>query len=137
MVPIFSRGRALLPACLAIVFAGLALLLVEYWFLSGRREDRGRLRAEQAAESRQETARAYMARGNWDEAVRLLEEAAAVEGGGPAAAGARALLPEARRGQADALFEAARSALAARDVARAQRLLRQYLAQPHGSALGE
>ena len=65
------RGRATLPVCLAIVFAGLALLLAELWYLQHRRQDSARARAEELASARLAVAQEQMARGNWDEAVRL------------------------------------------------------------------
>ena len=125
-----GRGRATLPVCVAIVVAGLALIVAEHWYLRWRREDNVAGRAEQEVAARVGAAQEQMARRNWDGAIRLLEEAVAIEGAGPASAGARAILPEARRGQAEALFDSARAALAAKDAARGQRLLNEYIAHP-------
>ena len=63
-------------------------------------------------------------------------EAGAIDGTGPASAGARVALAEARRGQAEALFDAARAALA-KDVPRGQRLLNEYLAHPDAVGAAE
>jgi hypothetical protein len=128
-----GKGGATLLVCLGVVFAGLALLMLEHWYLRGRREDGAAARAEQTVVARTESARERMGQGDWDEAVRLLEEAVEVERPGPAPAGARALLLQARQAQAGALFESARKALAARETERAHRLLADYLAHPQAT----
>jgi hypothetical protein len=122
-------GRSAVPLCLAIVFGGLALLLLELWYLRSRREDHLAEAADAAVGARVESARGHMAQGEWDEAVRQLEAAAGVSGS-RRQADVAPLLGEARQGQAGALLAAARSALARADAGRARELLRAYRRHP-------
>jgi hypothetical protein len=75
-----------------------------------------------------------MSRHHWDDALRLLHEALAVE---PAAnrEEARALHARAQQGQAGSLLEAAEKAVAQKGAAQALNLLRDYLAHPQATEL--
>jgi hypothetical protein len=124
------RGRATLPICLAIVFSGLTLLLAELWYLQHRHQDRATAQAEEETAKRIAAAEQQMAKGDWDEAVRLLELAADTDRPVPSTGEARSLLAQARRSQANVLLERARAALAAKDEALGRRLLSECLAHP-------
>jgi hypothetical protein len=120
-----------LPALVVVGLLAVAGLLVagEITYFRGRQQER----ADQVVAAKVEAARAHLARHDWDEAVRLLHEALDVgkarqrDNVGP-------LLAEARRGQAQALLDAARAALGRKDLERARGLLRDYRAlDPDGA----
>ncbi|HEY7427674.1 MAG TPA: hypothetical protein VH682_25815 [Gemmataceae bacterium] len=127
--------RTQLPPCLSwialltLILAG-GLLLAEYLWLRARHTAQTLAQANERVGDEIETARAHLAVQHWDEAVRHLEDALAVDRATNRAE-VRPLLDEARRGQADALLEAAGLAVAHKDSAGALRLLHAYLAHPH------
>ena len=119
-------------ACSALVAVGLLVLVAECWGLRRRHQAVVAAAADAEVAARVEGARAHVERQEWDEVARLLEEALAV----PHAAAteeAQELLLQARRGQADALLEAARAAAVGKDVPRALDLLAAYLAHPQAA----
>lgn len=121
-------SRILVIAFLLVV----CLLAAEYVWLSGRQEAWHIARANERVEAKIETARAHLVAQHWDEAIRHLEDALAVERATNGAE-ARPLLDQARRSQADALLEAANLAIARRDSADALRLLRAYAVHPQAT----
>ena len=131
-----SRLIRLRPGLLAgvavLLLVGGALFLARH--LRARQDERDAAWANQVVDAKVEAARAHMSRHHWDEALRLLHEAVAVE---PAAnrAEARALLVRARQGQADSLLEGAEKAVVQKDAAQALTLLRDYLGHPQATEL--
>jgi hypothetical protein len=116
---------------IAFVLA-IGFILTEYSWLRARRAAQIIARANERVEDEIETARAHLAAQHWDEAILHLEDALAVDRATNHAE-ARPVLDEARRGQADALLEAAGLAVAHKDAAGALRLLHAYLAHPHAT----
>jgi hypothetical protein len=97
------------------------------------RADRERERvtqANRAVAGKVETARVWMARRNYDEALRVLNDALANEHA-TRLDDARAVLAEARHGQAAALLDDAAIAIARRNVPMARQLLKDYLAHTY------
>jgi hypothetical protein len=123
-----GRARTVI-ACAVLIAVGLLVLAAEVWCLRLRRQAQAAAAAGEEAAARVEAAHAHLKRQEWGEAVRLLEEALAVEGAA-ATEEARAVLLQARRGQADALLDGARAAAEAKDIPRALDLLAQYFAHP-------
>ncbi len=119
-------------ACLALTAVGLLVLAAECWALHRRHLAQVAAAADAELAARAESARAHVQRHEWDEAVRLLEEALAVKHA-TATEEAQGLLLQARRGQADVLLERARDAAGAKDVPRALELLAAYLAHPQAA----
>jgi hypothetical protein len=109
--------------------AGLALIFAEYSYLQKRQDAHAAAWADQAVAAKVEEARAHMAGGDWDEAVRLLEEALATERA-TTSESVRPVLLEAQQGQAGAVLAEARAAIARKDAPRALALLRDYLSHP-------
>ncbi len=130
-----SRAR-LRPSRISVIVLLLlvSLLAAEYVWLSGRQEAWHIARANERVEAKIETARAHLVAQHWDEAIRHLEDALTVERATNRDQ-ARPLLDQARRGQADALLEAAKLAIARRDSADALRLLRAYAVHPQATEL--
>jgi hypothetical protein len=126
-----------LPPCLSwivlltLILAG-SLILAEYLWLRARHTAQTIAQANARVGDEVETARAHLAVQNWDEAIRHLEDALAVDRATNHAE-VHPLLDEARRGQADALLEAAGLAVAHKDSAGALRLLHAYLAHPYAA----
>jgi hypothetical protein len=129
--PAAGRARTVI-ACAVLIAIGLLVLAAELWCLHLRRQAHAAAAASEEAADRVEAARACLKRQEWDEAVRLLEEASAVERAA-ATEEAQLLLLQVRRGQADALLDGARAAAEAKDVQRALDLLAQYLAHPQAA----
>jgi hypothetical protein len=127
-----SRRALTVIACLALSAVGLLVLVAEFWCLHRRHQAQLAAAADAEVAARVEGARAHVQRQEWDEAVRLLEEALAVQRA-TATEEARQLLLQARRGQAEALLEGARAAAGARDVPRALDRLAAYLAHPQAA----
>jgi hypothetical protein len=102
--------------------------------LRARQEERDAVWAGQVVAARVEAAQAHMSRHHWDDALRLLHEALAVE---PAVNREEvgALLGRARQGQADSLLEAATTAIRQKDAPQALTLLRDYLGHPQATEL--
>jgi hypothetical protein len=121
------RPRTPLAAALA---GAAALLFGEFLYLQRRQEERAAAWVDQVVAARAEAARAHLARGDWDEALRLLRDALAVDGARDRDA-LHPLVRQAGEGQAGALLESARAALARRDVGRARDFLRAYAAHAH------
>jgi hypothetical protein len=119
--------RGLLLA--AVVAGALALLAAEWLYLHLRQQEHAAAWADQVVAARVEAAEAHLARRDWDKAIGLLQTALEVDGARNREVAQAALL-RARRGQAGALLEAARGAVAAKDVARALALLKEYRAHP-------
>jgi len=117
-----------------LVFASL-LILGEYVWLSECRQVRRTTRANELVEEKIATARGYLREQHWNEAIHELEIALEVE---DATNGdvVYPLLEEARRGQAEALLDAACIALEHRQLDDTRRLLRAYLAHPQAGRLG-
>ena len=117
----------------SMVFAAL-LVLAEFVWLRGRQQAQRTARANEQVEEKIASARSLLREQHWNEAIHELESALDVEG---ATNGDTVypLLNEARRGQAEALLDAAGIALAHRRVDDAQRLLRAYLAHSHAGRL--
>lgn len=107
----------------------LVLLVSEYCWLRARREAAAMAQANEGVADKIATARAHLALQHWDEAIHHLEDALAMEKATNRDE-ARPVLAQARQGQADALLDAAGSAILRKDSARAFRLLRAYLAHP-------
>ncbi len=123
-------GRALTwVACLALVAVALLVLAAQGRALHRRHRARLAAAADAEVAAGVESARACVERQEWDEAVRVLEEALAVEHATKTEEAEQVLL-QARRGQADALLEGARAAAGDKDVPRALDLLAAYLAHP-------
>src|SRR5579859_7436502 len=121
-------SRILVIAFLLVV----CLLAAEYVWLRARQDRWAVAQANERVEAKIETARAHLVAQHWNEAIRHLEDALAVEratNGGEA----RPLLDQARHGQADALLESATLAIARRDSADALRLLRAYAVHPQAT----
>src|SRR5262249_14296947 len=116
---------------LTLILAG-SLILAEYLWLRARQTAQAIAQANERVGDEIETARAHLAVQHWDEAIRHLEDALAVDRATNRAE-ASPLLDEARRGQADALLEAADLAVAHKDSAGALRLLHAYLAHPYAA----
>lgn len=103
------------------------------------REHHGALRiarANQLVEDKIATARGYLREQHWKEAIRELENALEVEGATNSNT-VHSLLEEGRRGQAEALLDAAGIALTHRRPRDALRLLRAYLAHPQSERLDQ
>jgi hypothetical protein len=130
--PAAGRARTVI-ACAVLIAIGLLVLAAEVWCLHLRRQARAAAAADEEVAARVEAARACLKRQEWGEAVRLLEEALAVERA-TATEEAQSLLLQARRGQADALLDGARAAARARDVPQALDLLAQYLTHPQAAS---
>jgi hypothetical protein len=130
-----ARSRSwTLPICSALLLLGALAFVGEFWYLHRRQEARAAAWATQVAAAKMETARVHMARREWSAALRVLQEALDTEKAGNHDE-ARALLLEARRGEADALLEAAGAAVAHKDVSGARRFLRDYLDHPQAADL--
>jgi hypothetical protein len=112
----------------------ISLLAAEYVWLRARQDRWAVAQANERVEAKVETARAHLVAQHWDEAIRHLEDALTVERATNRDE-ARPLLDQARCGQADALLEAARLAIARRDSADALRLLRAYAVHPQATEL--
>jgi hypothetical protein len=122
-----SHRRAL-PVAIA---AGGVLLLIagEFAFFQGRQEERTAAWAARLVAAKLEAAEAHMAHGEWDAALRLLNEALETDKA-HSHDGVQAALLRARRGQAAALLDGARAAVGRKDAAAALELLRAYRAHP-------
>jgi hypothetical protein len=110
------------------------LILAEYKWLRGRQQEQSIARANQRVQDKIAAARVHLAEQHWDKAIRQLEDALDVE----EATNRDSVIPvldEARRGQAEGLWDAAGIALAHRRTADALRLLRAYLAHPQAGHL--
>jgi hypothetical protein len=118
---------------LIVVFAVL-LILVECTWLQRRRQAQRIAWANAQVEQKVAAARIHLQEQHWNEAIRELEDALDVEG---ATNGniVDPVLEKARRGQAEALLDAASIALAHRRPDDALRLLRAYLAHPQAGRL--
>jgi len=112
----------------------VALIGAEYAWLRGRLAARAIAQANERVAGRIDDARAHLAARHWDEAIRDLEDAQEI-GGATNRDEVSAVLEQARRGQADALLEAANLAVARRDVGNALDLLRAYVAHPQATEL--
>ena len=112
----------------------VALIATEYLWLRARREAWKTAVANERVAEQIATARARMAAQHWDEAIRHLEDALAVDQATNRDE-AHPLLEEARREQADSLLDAAGLALAHKDSDGALHLLRAYLAHPQATKL--
>jgi hypothetical protein len=111
-----------------------ALLAAEYAWLRARQEARAIVRDNERVTDRIELARAHLAAQHWEEAIRHLEDARAMERATNREEAA-SLLERAKRGQAESLLEAARVALAHKDSANALRLLHAYEVHPWAADL--
>jgi hypothetical protein len=115
------------------ILGGIALLIGEFSYLRLRQISREEARAVASANdlvaAKIETARAHIALQHWDQAIRHLEDALALEWATNRDE-ARSLLEQAQKGQADALLDAAGTAIAHKDSLAALRLLHAYLAHP-------
>ncbi len=112
----------------------LGLVTVEYAWLRGRQHARAVAQANERVAGRIDIARAHMAAGDWAEAIRHLEDARDTQ----RASNRDEVLPvldQAQRGQADALLEAAKLAIAHKDAVNALHLLQAYAAHPRGADL--
>lgn len=112
------------------------LIFAEYTWLRERQQAKRIARANELVENKIATARGYLREQHWNEAIRELEHALAVE---EATNGdtVHPILEEARRGQAEALLDATGMALTHRRLEDAQRLLRAYLAHPQAGRLDQ
>jgi hypothetical protein len=119
------------------VVAVSGLALAGYWLVRSEWErdrferERDRIAAaDQVVAAKVAAARAHIARRDFDEALKVLDAALATEH----ATGlddARLALVQARQGQANLLLDAAATAVARRNAARARQLLNDYLAHPY------
>lgn len=116
----------------------LAALLIgaECVWLRDRQQAQRMARANEQVEERLAAARSLLRERRWHEAIHELESALDMEGASNGDA-VHPLLEEARRGQAEALLDAARIALSRRRVEDARRLLRAYLAHPDAGRLDQ
>src|SRR5690349_16958909 len=71
--------RRALRAALLVGLPALVLVVGQHWYLRMRQDARAAAWADQVVEAKLEAARAHLARSDWDEAVRLLQEAQATE----------------------------------------------------------
>jgi hypothetical protein len=124
------------PSRIVIIVSLLlvAVLAAEYVWLSARQEARAIAWANERVEAKIETARAHLTAQQWNEAIRYLEDALAVERATNREP-AHLLLEQARRGQAGTLLDAALLAIARRDTADALRLLHAYAVHPQAAEL--
>jgi hypothetical protein len=109
-------------------FAAL-LILVESAWLRGHQQAQRVAWANEQVEQKIATARVHLRAQHWDKAIRDLEDALDMEGATNRDA-VHPVLEQARRGQSEALLDAAGIALARRQPGDALRLLRAYLAHP-------
>jgi hypothetical protein len=123
------RRRWIISFALALA---VGLVLTEYLWLRARRAAWMTAVANERVADHIATARARMAAQHWEESIRHLEDALAVERATNSEE-AHPLLEEARRGQADSLLEAAELAIAHKDSTSALHLLRAYLAHPQAT----
>ncbi|HZV05916.1 MAG TPA: hypothetical protein VE999_12630 [Gemmataceae bacterium] len=134
--PVPCQPRARIPWKILVGTTALAALLIlaEYRWLRGRQQAQSIAWANQQVQDKIAAARVHLAEQKWDKAIRQLEDALDVE-----EATIRdtviPVLEEARRGQAEGLWDAAGIALAHRRIGDALRLLRVYLAHPHAGHL--
>jgi hypothetical protein len=143
--PALSK-KLFVAACLFLLGAGLlALYVVRRNMETARQEaeqaaaraESARREAEQATANqlvaaKVEAARAHMARQDFDEAIKVLDGALAVEHASRLD-DARLALLQARQGKADLLLDGAAAAVTRRNPAQARRLLKDYLAHPDAS----
>jgi len=106
----------------------------EYVWLHARQEARAIAQDNERVADRMELARAHLATQHWEEAIRHLEDAQAIERATNREV-IRPLLEQARRGQAEALLEAAGLAIVHKDAANALRLLHAYTVHPWATNL--
>ncbi len=110
------------------------LIFTEYSWLRNCRQSRRMARANELVEEKIATARGHLGTQHYTEAIRELEDALDMED----ATNGDIVYPwleEARRGQAEGLFDAAEIALAHRRLDDVQRLLRAYLAHSQARRL--
>jgi hypothetical protein len=119
----------------SLVLAAL-LIFAEYTWLREHQQAKRIARANQLVEDKIATARGYLREQHWNEAIRELGCALEVEGATNGDT-VHPLLEEARRGQAEALLDAAGIALSYGRLEDAQRLLRAYLAHPQAVRLDQ
>src|SRR6185437_9298074 len=131
-----SSRRTLRPSRIVVIALLLlsALLAGEYVWLHARQEARAIAQDNERVADRMELARAHLATQHWEEAIRHLEDAQAIERSTNREV-IRPLLEQARRGQAAALLEAAGLAIVHKDAANALRLLHAYTVHPWATNL--
>ncbi|HTU19264.1 MAG TPA: hypothetical protein VMG10_14485 [Gemmataceae bacterium] len=106
-----------------------SLIVAESAWLRQRRRARNVARANEQVQEKIAAARVNLAAQHWDIAIGQLEDALDVREATNRDA-VPPVLEEARRGQAEAMFEAAGLAIAHRQIDDALRLLRAYVASP-------
>lgn len=118
---------------IALLLAALAIG-AEYHWLRGQQQAQRIAWANEQVENKIAAARVLLIGQHWNEAIRELEDALDIEGAANRDA-VHPVLAEARRGQAEALLDAAGIALARRRPNDALRLLRAYLTHPQAGDL--
>lgn len=111
---------------------GLGLVIAEYRYLHARRESQAIAWANERVADLMATARAHLDARHWNEAIRHLEDALTIDNATNRDE-ANLLLLQVRQNQADALFDAAKTAVAGKDAAASLRLLQAYIAHPHAA----
>jgi hypothetical protein len=117
----------------------VAALWLITWMLHAfqkRQEARDVSAANRLVEAKVETARAYLKRGDWDEALVILHDALATEKATELEQ-AEVLWAKARQGQADALLESAKAAIQRKEAGRALQLLEAYQDHPQATEKDE
>lgn len=132
-----SLLRSSIPVwAVAVGFGVLALIAVliggVWWSMHAQAEANAVVWANQLSAARMDTARAHMSQNRWDDAVRTLQEALAIDRI-TCREEIAAELARAESGQADALLLSAREATLHREPDRARRLLLAYRRHPRCS----
>src|SRR5262245_12219911 len=127
--PAGERKIRLLPTAVAGGLIGLAAIAALWWHLEDQYRAAAVARADEVVAEAVAAAKAHAEKGRWDEAVALLEKAAADELA-PRAAEAQAQLGPAREARAVAAAEAA---VGRRDFAAAKQILEEHLASPQAA----
>jgi hypothetical protein len=116
----------------SILLAVALLVGAVWWSVQAQAEAKAVVWANQLAAARMDTARAHMNQNRWDEAIRTLQEALAIEKA-TSREEVLALLERAEAGQADALLGGAREAAQHREPERARQLLHAYRRHPRAA----
>jgi hypothetical protein len=112
------------------------ILRAEFTWLRARQQARSVAWANDTVTEKIALARAHLAEQKWNEAIRQLEDALAVDQASNREE-ARSLLEEVQRGQAESLLKMAREALARQQTENAHHWLEAYLAHSHAQNVEE
>src|SRR5262249_44711666 len=130
-MPVHPKNTTL-RICLLAGALGLLLVLGLGWGLEKRRRRAHEAWANQTVAASLRAAQEHLAHRQWDKAIDALQTALATEGVTDFR-NAQELLLLGQKAQADALWEAARSAVLQKNAPRAMELLQEYLAHPQAA----